>query len=544
MRGGIERVNSSGSQNQERGRRMKCKLFTLVLVLTASTLIFGGCVTPTPEPDAGLANPASVYCEEQGYTLEARTDENGTYGVCIFPDGSECDEWAFFRGECGPGTGEGQSTEVPATPTEPAVQTTEPRVVEEVDVLFEGVSFSYGGALAADVVGQLIPAEGEDAPEWAWIPEHIRLSFEGYALPGTFHEPRILVFSAEDLAVSEMLQGIAANIQQVLAEKPDRPVGVFQAAGILPPMNAGHMMTPPQVAYLDFQNGTGVRFLTQMGQAYYPINNRDLFYTFQGMTHDGKYYVAAILPISHPSLPADGSEIPGDDFNTFADNFETYAAEVAAQLDAEAADSFAPSIVLLDEMMQSLKVADRSMAATHLPVVAWYGYVASTPDGAQFDDYLVLLPEEARRAVGIEGADEAVEAEIVALRDKEEPGKCAHFWGTLNCDVPDYGGCQLLATRLRVDGPGPFFAPDPVEGWQGTIASGPAGRRSGGDDYLVVLVGGISIAYGIDSVDATLAAQIESLRDTGAMVRVWGEVSAGVMDWNGTQIQVERLEIG
>ena len=54
-------------------------------------------------PDAGLPNPASAYCEEQGYRLEIRTDEEGNqYGVCIFPDGSECDEWAFYRGECGP----------------------------------------------------------------------------------------------------------------------------------------------------------------------------------------------------------------------------------------------------------------------------------------------------------------------------------------------------------------------------------------------------------------------------------------------------------
>ena len=54
-------------------------------------------------PDAELPNPASVYCEEQGYRVEIRTDDEGNqHGVCVFPDGSECDEWAFFRGECGP----------------------------------------------------------------------------------------------------------------------------------------------------------------------------------------------------------------------------------------------------------------------------------------------------------------------------------------------------------------------------------------------------------------------------------------------------------
>ena len=56
--------------------------------------------TPTSEP-GGLPNPASKYCIDQGYELEIRTDEEGNqYGVCIFPDGSECEEWEYFRGEC------------------------------------------------------------------------------------------------------------------------------------------------------------------------------------------------------------------------------------------------------------------------------------------------------------------------------------------------------------------------------------------------------------------------------------------------------------
>ena len=51
-----------------------------------------------------LANPASVYCVEQGGTLDIRTDDSGgQYGVCVFKDGSECEEWAFYRGECKPG---------------------------------------------------------------------------------------------------------------------------------------------------------------------------------------------------------------------------------------------------------------------------------------------------------------------------------------------------------------------------------------------------------------------------------------------------------
>ncbi len=54
------------------------------------------------EPVIGLPNPASVYCKKLGYKLEIRTNPDGSqYGACIFPDGSECEEWAFFRGECG-----------------------------------------------------------------------------------------------------------------------------------------------------------------------------------------------------------------------------------------------------------------------------------------------------------------------------------------------------------------------------------------------------------------------------------------------------------
>jgi putative hemolysin len=56
---------------------------------------------PTPTPEAQIANPASVKCVELGGKLEIRTrPDGGQYGVCLFEDNRQCDEWALFRGDC------------------------------------------------------------------------------------------------------------------------------------------------------------------------------------------------------------------------------------------------------------------------------------------------------------------------------------------------------------------------------------------------------------------------------------------------------------
>jgi hypothetical protein len=182
------------------------------------------------------------------------------------------------------------------------------------------------------------------------------------------------------------------------------------------------------------------------------------------------------------------------------------------------------------------QVTEQVIPTRGVPAVGWMGNVVSLPAGSQYDDYLALLPEGAGE-IGVEGADEAVEAEIVALRDKDEPGKYAHFWGTLLCDVPDYGGCQLVVTQVR-SGP-TYTEPEPVEAWEGFIVSNPP--MSQFDDYFV-LAGDFPVAYGIDSIDPAVAAQLESLRDTGITARVWGQLRTGVPDAFGSQIEVTRVE--
>ena len=48
-----------------------------------------------------LANPASEYCVGHGGTLriEHRPD-GGEYGVCVFTDNYQCEEWALLWGDC------------------------------------------------------------------------------------------------------------------------------------------------------------------------------------------------------------------------------------------------------------------------------------------------------------------------------------------------------------------------------------------------------------------------------------------------------------
>ena len=56
---------------------------------------------PSGRPIPQLANPASTRCIESGGTVRLeRLPNGGQYGVCVFVDDRQCEEWALFRGEC------------------------------------------------------------------------------------------------------------------------------------------------------------------------------------------------------------------------------------------------------------------------------------------------------------------------------------------------------------------------------------------------------------------------------------------------------------
>ena len=52
------------------------------------------------QKEATMVNPASQNCLDKGGQLEIKKNKNGEYGICIFEDNYQCEEWALFRGDC------------------------------------------------------------------------------------------------------------------------------------------------------------------------------------------------------------------------------------------------------------------------------------------------------------------------------------------------------------------------------------------------------------------------------------------------------------
>ncbi len=67
------------------------------ILVSGIILLWAACAGAQPQ----LANPASVNCTGQGGTLTLdRRPDGGEFGVCVFADNYQCEEWALLRGEC------------------------------------------------------------------------------------------------------------------------------------------------------------------------------------------------------------------------------------------------------------------------------------------------------------------------------------------------------------------------------------------------------------------------------------------------------------
>lgn len=208
------------------------------------------------------------------------------------------------------------------------------------------------GNMASSFQSETVAAvsASKNAPYWEILPEYTRVTLQGYPISSHIMQPQIFIYPLEALGMvnEEALQNIA--LLQSLLQSPEE----IATMPFLPLFNARQMMQS-HIQYLDFRDGQGLRYLTWFSQGIIPVNNHELIYTYQGLTRDGKYYVSAVLPINHPSLPADGT-ITGHEPPEFTSDYTAYLMNVVANLNPQASNTFSPNLTQLDAMMSSLEI--------------------------------------------------------------------------------------------------------------------------------------------------------------------------------------------
>ncbi len=241
------------------------------------------------------------------------------------------------------------STPVPAV--EPTVTAAPPATNVPAAEGSLDISLDTGGtatSLRIDTVAAVLASE--NAPYWKMLPEYTVATLQGYPVSNHLMEPQIFIYDVKALGEANEGAGeITASLESMLQSAQETAIMPF-----LPLVNATQVMHK-QLQYLDFKDGQGVRYLTEFSQGIVPLNNHELIYTFQGLTSDGKYYVAAVLPVTHPSLPADGT-ISGDEPPEFGSDYLAYLENAANALSTEAANTFTPDLTLLDAVMNSLEI--------------------------------------------------------------------------------------------------------------------------------------------------------------------------------------------
>jgi uncharacterized protein YraI len=196
--------------------------------------------------------------------------------------------------------------------------------------------------------------------EWNGWPEHVRVVFDDDPLDRDSFDPRqrqLLILPLREYRAlfrppeAKGFDALLEDFRAMLAAQPAR----FDRDVLLLPVSELSQAIWAQVRYLNFKGGQGVRFVTRLTKEISPLTAGSLIYTFQGLTDDARYYVAAYFPITATVLPATLAEVDKATRDLFRSDYQSYAERIAQQLDAHP-EHFVPRLSLLDGLIASLVI--------------------------------------------------------------------------------------------------------------------------------------------------------------------------------------------
>jgi hypothetical protein len=211
------------------------------------------------------------------------------------------------------------------------------------------LSFYLDPELATSYHCETVPESNGPTP-FVIYPAYTKVSLEGYVLSDRFMNPVLSVFPIAQYSqlLPDPVKGDVTTLQDLIS-------------GAVPTASAELPLLPPQYArqlfyaqyiIMPFHNGSGYHCVTHYAQNYWPVNNHDIFFSYQGLSSDGKYWISILLPISHPGLPENGNNPPA----IFYNDPLVYYKQIVNQLNSELPKSFNPSILKLDTLIMSITI--------------------------------------------------------------------------------------------------------------------------------------------------------------------------------------------
>ena len=200
-------------------------------------------------------------------------------------------------------------------------------------------------------------SSSSDIPMDVFIyPAHTELTIQNYPLTHTQFPPHMLIYPVKRFSelLPDALPRRISDLEMLISS------GTWSSRELpfLPPLPMEQTFFSHETV-ISFNGGQGVRFITDYNESSHPISNRTIFYTFQGLTNDGMYWVAVTLPISNPILPEDVDFPPppeGYPDESWFQNYSSYVSDVKDALEAQAPGSFSPTISILDSLVESITV--------------------------------------------------------------------------------------------------------------------------------------------------------------------------------------------
>ncbi|MBE0672980.1 MAG: hypothetical protein IH588_20570 [Anaerolineales bacterium] len=260
----------------------------------------------------------------------------------------------------------------PATPGQTGVETivaatfealtaSAPTAPSGTPVSFQNISFVIPEGLADGATPELIPAMDESVGgPWGVAPQYISFTLTGYTgRQDNFFKAVVNMYPASEYASVNSWAGSSLTRLQALLASPATPL-TNDNLPTVPFNGAAAQQYAAQAKFIPFNGGNGVSMISQYSQFPGPILKDNSFYHYEGLTSDGKYFVAALFPVNLPlqstaeNPNADGIIHPNDISDTAS--LTAYYQGITDKLNASSPDSFQPSLNQLDALIQSITV--------------------------------------------------------------------------------------------------------------------------------------------------------------------------------------------